>query len=34
VIGLSCTHVIGWLFNPAYRAMGQVISALWISPAA
>ncbi len=34
VIGLSATHVIGWLFNPAYRAMGQVINAIWISPAA
>lgn len=34
VIGLSATHVIGWLFNPAYRAIGHVINALWISPAA
>lgn len=34
VIGLSATHVIGWLFNPAYRAIGQVIKAIWIGPAA
>jgi Zn-dependent protease len=34
VVGLSATHVIGWLFNPAYRAMGHVINALWVSPAA
>jgi Zn-dependent protease len=30
VIGLSATHVIGWLFNPAYRAIGRVIKAIWI----
>jgi Zn-dependent protease len=34
VIGLSATHVIGWLFNPAYRAIGKVINAIWIGPAA
>jgi Zn-dependent protease len=34
VIGLSATHVIGWLFDPAYRAMGRVINAIWIGPAA
>ena len=34
VIGLSATHVIGWLFYPAYRAIDHVINALWISPAA
>jgi Zn-dependent protease len=34
VIGLSVTHVIGWLFNPAYRAMGHVINAIWVGPAA
>jgi Zn-dependent protease len=34
VIGLSATHVIGWLFNPAYRAIGQVINAIWLKPVA
>jgi Zn-dependent protease len=34
VIGLSATHVIGWLFNPAYRAIGQVINAIWVKPLA
>jgi Zn-dependent protease len=34
VIGLSATHVIGWLFDPAYRAIGHVINAIWIAPAA
>jgi Zn-dependent protease len=34
VIGLSATPVIGWLFNPAYRAIGRVINAIWIGPAA
>ncbi len=34
VIGLSATHVIGWLFDPAYRAMGRAINAIWIGPAA
>jgi Zn-dependent protease len=34
VIGLSATHVIGWLFNPAYRAIGHVINAIWIGPSA
>ena len=34
VIGLSATHVIGWLFDPAYRAIGRVINAIWIGPAA
>jgi Zn-dependent protease len=33
IIGLSATHVIGWLFNPAYRAIGHVINALWVNPA-
>jgi len=32
VIGLSATHVIGWLFDPAYRAIGRLINALWIGP--
>ncbi len=34
VIGLSATPIIGWLFNPAYRAIGHVINAIWIGPAA
>ena len=34
VIALSATHVIGWLFTPAYRAMGQVINAIWVGPSA
>jgi Zn-dependent protease len=34
VIGLSATPLIGWLFNPAYRAIGHVINAIWIGPAA
>jgi Zn-dependent protease len=34
VIALSATHFIGWLFNPAYRAIGHVINALWVSPIA
>jgi Zn-dependent protease len=28
VLGLSAFGVLGWLFNPAYRAVGQVILAL------
>ena len=34
VICLSATHVISWLFNPAYRAIGQVINAIWVKPVA
>jgi Zn-dependent protease len=34
VIALSVTPIIGWLFNPAYRAIGVVINAIWIGPAA
>lgn len=32
VIGLSATPFIAWLFNPAYRAIGRVINAIWIGP--
>jgi Zn-dependent protease len=34
VIALSATPIIAWLFNPAYRAIGRVINAIWIGPAA
>jgi Zn-dependent protease len=34
VIGLSVTHVSGWMLNPAYRAIGQVINAIWVGPTA
>lgn len=33
VLGLSAFGVLGWLFNPAYRAIGQVILALMGTPA-
>jgi Zn-dependent protease len=33
VLGLSAFGVLGWLFNPAYRAVGQVILALMGTPA-
>jgi Zn-dependent protease len=33
VLGLSAFGVLGWLFNPAYRAIGQVIHALMGTPA-
>jgi Zn-dependent protease len=34
VIGLSITHVTVWMLNPAYRAIGQLINAIWIGPTA
>jgi Zn-dependent protease len=34
VIALSASPIIAWLFNPAYRAIGRVINAIWIGPAA
>jgi Zn-dependent protease len=34
VVGLSVLGLFGWLFVPAYRAMGQVINALMAGPAA
>jgi Zn-dependent protease len=33
VLGLSAFGVLGWLFNPAYRAVGHVILALMGTPA-
>jgi Zn-dependent protease len=33
VLGLSAFGMFGWLFNPAYRAIGQVILALMGTPA-
>ena len=34
VFGLSVLGVFGWLFVPAYRAMGHVINALMVGPSA
>jgi Zn-dependent protease len=34
VVGLSVTHLFGWLFDPTYRAIGQIINALWTGPSA
>jgi Zn-dependent protease len=34
VLGLSMLGLFGWLFVPAYRAMGQLINALMVGPAA
>jgi Zn-dependent protease len=34
VLGLSVLGLFGWLFVPAYRAMGQVINALMVGAAA
>jgi len=34
VLGLSMLHLFGWLFDPTYRAVGQVINALWVGPSA
>jgi Zn-dependent protease len=32
VLGLSLTRLFAWLFSPAYRGIGQVISAVWVGP--
>jgi Zn-dependent protease len=34
VIGLSVTHISAWMLNPAYRAIGHVINAIWVVPTA
>jgi Zn-dependent protease len=34
IVGLSVLGLFGWLFVPAYRAMGQVINALLVGAAA
>jgi Zn-dependent protease len=34
VLGLSMLHLFGWLFDPTYRAVGQLINALWVGPSA
>lgn len=34
VLGLSVSHLFGWLFDPAYRAIGHIINALWVGPSA
>jgi Zn-dependent protease len=34
VLGLSMLGLFGWLFVPAYRAMGHLINALMVGPAA
>jgi Zn-dependent protease len=34
VLGLSLTRLFAWLFSPAYRGIGQVISAVWVGPSA
>jgi Na+/pantothenate symporter len=34
VFGLSVLGLFGWLFVPAYRAMGQVINALMVGSSA
>jgi hypothetical protein len=31
---LSVSHLFGWLFDPAYRAIGHIINALWVGPSA
>jgi Zn-dependent protease len=32
VLGINVLHLFGWLFNPAYRAIGHLINALWVGP--
>jgi Zn-dependent protease len=34
VFGLSVFHMFDWWFNPAFRVVGRLISALWVGPAA
>jgi Zn-dependent protease len=34
VLGLSVSHLFGWLFDPAFRAIGHIINALWVGPSA
>jgi Zn-dependent protease len=34
VIGLSMAHLFNWLFDPAFRAIGHIINALWVGPSA
>jgi len=34
VLGLSVSHMFGWLFDPAFRAIGHLINALWVGPSA
>jgi len=34
VLVLSVSHLFGWLFDPAYRAIGHLINALWVGPSA
>jgi Zn-dependent protease len=34
VLGLSVSHVFGWLFDPAYHLIGHLINALWTGPSA
>ena len=31
---LSVSHLFGWLFDPAYRAIGHIINAVWVGPSA
>ncbi len=34
ILGLSLAHLFSWLFDPTYRAIGQIINALWVGPSA
>jgi len=34
VLVLSVSHLFGWLFDPAYRAIGHIINAVWVGPSA
>jgi Zn-dependent protease len=34
VLGLAVLRLFGWLFDPAYHAIAQIINALWVGPSA